>query len=361
MTELIDLYRAKISKGLLHPDPEQEKGIAALSRLAQELNTRNKKFSLKDFLPRTKQTVPRGVYLHGGVGRGKTMMMDMFYAHITSVAKRRLHFHDFMQIVHDALHARRKKDGRVEAGLIDFAASTVRETPLLCLDELMVEDVADAMILTRLFQALFDRGGICVMTSNLKPEDLYRDGLQRDRFMPFIHLLRGKLEVVDCGHGTDHRLSLLHGTKLYLTPDTDQARRTLDDLFVQLSGGHGTPARLNVKGRNIDIPRAFGEVAFFTFDDLCATPRGAADYLELTRHYRVILLAGVPPLHDGLRNETKRFIILIDTLYDKGVRLILSAAVPLPMLYEGEEYAFAFARTTSRLTEMQARCEGEEI
>jgi cell division protein ZapE len=257
--------------------------------------------------------------------------------------------------VHDFLHLRRnarkleQKDERIDSDLLLCADHIASDAWLLCFDEFHVKDVADAMILGRLFTALFDRGVVVVMTSNTAPDDLYADGLQRDRFLPFIALLKERLTVYSFDGDKDYRLGRLQGKKTYFWPSDDDARSELNRLFLsQADNDTGEPRVINLKGRTLKVPRQARGVAYFTFADLCAEQRSAVDYLELTKRYHAFVVEGIPVM-------ALRFITLIDTLYDAGARLIASAAAPPEKLYHGETHAAAFQRTISRLNEMQAQ------
>lgn len=304
---------------------------------------------------RRRRAPAKGLYIHGHVGGGKTMLMDVFFAVATSKAKRRIHFNEFMGEVQDRLHIARGQSGDDPVAAV--AAAISGETRLLCLDEVAVTDIADAMILSRLFSALFADGLVLVATSNSAPEELYRNGLNRALFLPFIDQLRRHCEIMTLGGDTDYRLAKLAGTPVYLTPADAAARAALDRIWRSLTGtDNGVPAVLRTRGREIRIPEASDGVARFGFDDLCHAPLAAHDYLQIARAYHTVLVDGIPAIAAGERDVARRLILLIDTLYDHRVNLVASAAAEPDGLYpDGSgELAFAFRRTVSRLMEMRS-------
>lgn len=343
------LLHDKIEQSGLTLDPAQERASAALQRLADNLTA-----SPKGILQRSKKATIPGVYLHGGVGRGKSMLMDMFYESLPeSVKARRVHFHAFMIETHDWLHARR--GDKVDTLLPDYAKHVAGQARVLCFDEFYVTDVADAMILGRLFTALFDRGVAVVMTSNWKPERLYEGGLQRDRFLPFIALLKDRMEVIHLDSGTDYRMRAGQGREVYFWPLGRAAEEKADNLFAGLTDcADAVAERIAVKGREIDVRQAAGGVARFSFAQLCEQPRGAEDYLAIAARYHTVFLERVPKLGYDRRNEAKRLMTLIDVLYDNRIRLAVTADAPPEKLYFGDDHAFEFQRTVSRLVEMQS-------
>jgi cell division protein ZapE len=311
---------------------------------------------------------PRGLYIWGDVGRGKTMLMDRFFARADIAPKRRVHFNSFMVETHARLHEWRQLDAQQrmrrpefvrEAGddpIPPVARAIAQEARLLCFDEFQVLDVADAMILGRLFEQLLALGVVIVATSNTAPEHLYEGGLNRQLFLPFIALIEQKLDIVDVGRGPDYRLGRIAGTDLYATPLGSAADAALDRAWSHLAdGGNAAPAKLTVLGRTLAVPCATGHAARFTFDQLCGRPLAAADYLAVARRYDYVVIDGIPLLGPLRRDQARRFIVLVDTLYDEGVKLICSAAAAPESLYTGEEDAGAFRRTASRLLEMQSR------
>ena len=295
------------------------------------------------------------------VGRGKTMLMDMFFDAAPTPRKRRAHFHAFMADVHARLHQWRQalKRGEVtgEDPIAPVAAELAREASLLCFDEFSVRDIADAMILARLFTALFAAGVVVAATSNVAPDDLYKDGLNRALFLPFIALIKEKLDIVELDARTDYRLEKLTRAPVYYSPLGAKADAALDAAFLTLTGhDRGEPVEIELLGRHLDVPQAIDGVARFDFDALCRRPLGAADYLKIAQRFHTVIIDRIPALAASERNEAKRFIILIDALYDMRVKLIASAAGEPETLYsaaEGAE-AFEFARTASRLYEMRS-------
>ena len=304
----------------------------------------------------------KGLYVFGDVGRGKSMLMDMFYRQCSVSKKRRVHFHAFMGEAHDRIGAHRDA---VKAGTASgddpippVAKAIAAEARLLCFDEFSVTDIADAMILSRLFKALFEAGIVLVATSNVAPGDLYRDGLNRGLFLPFVETLKGQCEIVELAGAEDYRLAAIGRDNLYVTPLGNDAEATMDASWNALLDGRKAGAdSLSVKGRTIAVPRAGNGAARFGFDDLLARPLGAQDYLALARRFHTLVLDGVPVMGPAERNEAKRFINLVDALYDNGRRLVMSAEVPAEGLYRGKTgtEAFEFDRAISRLHEMRSQ------
>lgn len=328
-------------------DSAQKKVDARLSALRDAVEKNGKKRSRKG-------SPPAGLYIWGGVGRGKTMLMDGFYESISpSISKRRVHYHEFMIDVHNEIHRARQK-GVAEKALMKYAEKTAKEFSVLCFDEFHVTDIADAMILGRLFTALLDNGVICVMTSNWPPDQLYKGGLQRDRFLPFIDLLQERMEILKLDGGIDYRLQYLTDTGVYFWPLTKHAMA--DGVFSRLTGGvKAGGEELTVKGRTIRVDRAAKGVARFTFQQLCELPMGAEDYLAIADVYHTVFLEGVPKLGYDRRNEAKRLMTLVDAFYDRGTKLIVTADAPPDQLYRGHDHEFEFQRAVSRLIEMQGR------
>ncbi|WP_104665536.1 cell division protein ZapE [Ensifer adhaerens] len=314
------------------------------------------------FASRKKDHPPvKGLYIHGGVGRGKTMLMDMFFDAVPIQRKRRAHFHEFMADVHERIYKHRQKLKNGETKQADpippVASELFGEARLLCFDEFSVTDIADAMILGRLFGELFAKGCVLVATSNVAPDDLYRDGLNRGLFLPFIDLLKANAEVISLDTDTDYRLTKTDGSPVWLSPLGPEADAAMARAWAHETGNaQAAPAEVPRKGRKIPVPAASGKSARFSFADLCQQPLGAADYLAILERYSTIFVDHVPHLGPHMRNETKRFILLVDTLYDNGARLFASAAAePQDLLTQkkGTE-GFEFDRTVSRLIEMQS-------
>ena len=359
-------YQALIGMGAIRENEDQARVVRDLDRLhdalegyapAQPANGWLGKISSK-FTGNSQPEPPRGLYIHGGVGRGKSMLMDLFHQTSTVEKRRRVHFHAFMLEVHDEMHRHRKTarqddDTNVITHVADWIADS---TWLLCFDEFHVTDITDAMILGRLFEALFARGVVVVATSNWPPDRLYEKGLQRELFLPFIAMIKQRLDVIPLDHETDYRQARLAGMQTYLTPDDAAATATLDQAFDDLTRGAApTPTVLTVKGRQLPVTRQAKGVARFSFDELCGQPLGSADYLAIARTYHTVILDHVPALAPQSRNEAKRLILLIDALYEAKRRLLLSSAVPVDQLYNTGDHSFEFERSVSRLMEMQSR------
>ncbi|MCZ8185097.1 MAG: cell division protein ZapE [Beijerinckiaceae bacterium] len=358
-------YAAMVQEGRLEPDPAQARIVRRLDALAAELEAHRlarKTSALGWLFSRKAPADPiRGLYLWGSVGRGKTMLVDLFHEHLQVKRKRRAHFHAFMADVHQRIHAWRQqaKQGLVKGDdpIQPVAEALAEEAWVLCFDEFAVTDIADAMILGRLFQALFARGVVILATSNVEPQRLYHNGLNRALFLPFIGLIEQRMDVIRLDARTDYRLERLQGRPVYYSPNGDAARAALDGLFAELSGGAAPkPRPLDVGGRQLTLPQAAGGIARASFDELCNRPLGSLDYLAIARTFHTLVLDDIPALTFDRRNETKRFITLIDILYEHHVKLVCSAERPVEQLYvadRGHE-AFEFDRTISRLMEMRS-------
>ena len=361
-------YDALVRGGAIEPDPAQVDLVARLDALIADLARREpaRGGALAWLLrPKAPEPPPRGLYVWGLVGRGKTMLMDLFHE-AAPPPKRRVHFHAFMADAHERIHRHRQAVKRGEAKKLGWgddpiphvAADLAREARLLCFDEFAVTDIADAMILGRLFTALFADGVTVVATSNVEPDRLYEGGLNRALFLPFIGFLQERVEVVRLDSRTDFRLEKLGGSPVYHVPADARAHAALGEAFAKLAGtARGRPMTIAVHGHDVAIPEAAGGVARFTFADLCATPLGASDYLALARRFHTVVLEDIPAMTEARRNEAKRFITLIDTLYDGRVKLLASAAAEPPGLYSAQtgREAFEFERTVSRLIEMRSQ------
>ncbi len=356
-------YLALADSREIEADPAQSALIGHFERLEQELLQRrlsHKSSALGWLFGKRAEVRPiKGLYIYGEVGRGKTLMMDLFFQSSAVALKRRVHFHEFMAEVHERIHSyRQEQSNDGERDPIQRAADAVAEQArLLCFDEFHVTDITDAMIVGRLFTKLFELGVVVVATSNLAPGELYKDGLNRGLFVPFIALLERHCEVVRLDARSDFRLEKLSGVPVWYVPDDDKAQAALDAAWRRLSGGRGWPLDLKVKGHVVHVPQAAMGVARFSFSDLCGAPLGAGDYLRIAHEFHSIVLAHIPVMDHDRRNEAKRFIILIDTLYDHAVKLIASAQAEPDELYRADTgfEASEFKRTVSRLIEMRSQ------
>ncbi len=347
---LMTRYRKALADGALKPDPAQQAAAEKLGALARHLaKYRPGRFS---FLGRGKP--PRGLYIWGDVGRGKSMLMDLFFADAAAQPKRRVHFNAFMADVHARLHAERARP-EVSDPIPAVARALAADARLLCFDEFQVTDVADAMILGRLFEQLLEAGTVIVATSNVAPENLYEGGLNRQLFLPFIALIQTRMDVLKLSGPVDYRLHRLSGHPVYLVPLSRETGAAMDAAWRRLTdSADGKPMRLTVFGRSLLVPEAARGVARFSFSDLCEKPLAAADYLEIARQFHTVLVDRIPVLDPTYRDTARRFILLIDTLYDQGVKLICSAEAAPDQLYPSGDGAEAFRRTASRLAEMQS-------
>ena len=357
-------YRALIEQGEITFDPVQELAAEKFASLAHALksyvpNSGAKGWRARFGLSGTRNdpSPPQGLYLYGGVGRGKSMLMNLFFETVPIKAKERIHFHAFLRDIHAEVHRRRQlpmyeDDGDPIPGMADGIADN---TTLLCLDELEVRDIADAMIVGRLFEKLFERGVVVVATSNRHPDELYKHGLQRERFVPFIALIKEKLDLLELEAERDYRLDRLVGAAVYHTPIGPDADAALDAAWARLTdNAPHTPDHVTVQGRRITVPAAAHQVARFTFDDLCGQPLGPSDYMAIASQYSTLIVQGVPAMSEDTKDKARRFVTLIDALYEHRTALICSADAPPDQLYSGQEGGFEFQRTVSRLIEMQA-------
>ncbi|WP_126974959.1 cell division protein ZapE [Frigidibacter oleivorans] len=349
---LAEIYEQRVRDGTLRPDPAQRAALPLLQTVREALEAPPPKRGLFGLFAGKSPAAVRGLYLWGGVGRGKSMLMDLFMEQVDIPAKRRVHFHAFMQEIQAKLHEVRKTG--VQDAIRPVAQAVSEQARLLCFDEMQITDIADAMIVGRLFQYLFELGVTVVTTSNRVPEDLYKNGLNRPLFLPFIALIRGNMTVHELASDTDYRQHRLAGTQVYFCPADARAAGALDAIWQELAGtGPAAPLVLTVKGREVTLPAARNGVARASFWDLCARPLGPADYLAVADAVRVLILEGIPLLSASNFNEAKRFVTLIDALYEAKVRLICSAAEIPERLYVEGEGSFEFERTASRLREMQ--------
>lgn len=352
-TSLRELVAAESTRLGRVPDPAQRTAIAKLDALRTQLLSAAKPRGLRALFSLSKKIAPppRGLYLWGGVGRGKTWLMDLFYSSLPFRAKRRRHFHRFMHDVHAELKTLEGREAPIEL----IAERLAGEVRVLCFDELFVTDIGDAMILGTLFESLFRRGVALVVTSNVPPSGLYREGLQRARFLPAIALLEKHTEVLNVDGGIDYRLRQLGSTGLYLRSGASDTQQKLAALFQDLGGHDATGnTQIEIAGRMINV-RCLGDtVVWFDFSALCDGPRSQDDYIELAREFPAVIVSDVPILDQTLENPARRFIAVVDEFYDRGVKLIVSAAAEPGALYRGQRLKEAFLRTESRLMEMQS-------
>ncbi len=344
-------YAADLKREDFVADTSQAAAVDALQQVYDALQANPPKRRFGSLSKLTWPQVP-GLYLWGGVGRGKTYLMDVFYESLPFTRKRRTHFHRFMLDV----HARRNRYPDEQDPLLHVADEIAESTRVLCFDEFFVSDIADAMILGRLFEALFKRGLTLVATSNVAPDDLYRDGLQREQFLPAIARLKQNVTVLNVDGGHDYRLRTLHAATLYVSPCDARGIAALAEAFDRLVP-HNRCERVELKLNDRVLPaRCLGEGgAWFEFAPLCDSPRAAADYIELARTHHTVVVSGIPQLTTDHENAARRFITMVDEFYDRGVKLLLGAAVPMEQLYAGEKLCFEFQRTQSRLIEMQSQ------
>ncbi|MDR3375298.1 MAG: cell division protein ZapE [Ancalomicrobiaceae bacterium] len=366
MHSVQDGYDHLVGRGEIEPDASQLRLVARLDALAERLGeaplaTKHSALGWLFGRAKSKPTFVRGLYIHGAVGRGKSMLMDLFFDRVALKAKRRVHFHDFMADAQERIHRARQEilAGRLADGdpIAPVAADLAGEAKLLCFDEFAVTDIADAMILGRLFARLFELGTVVVATSNVAPNDLYRDGLNRALFLPFIDLLKANVEVFELAARTDYRSERDDLGEVFFSSPGPTADRRMEMLWQRLAAGPGEPAAIPYHGRFIHIPRATQRAARFDFADICGVALAAGDYLQIAARYRIVFIEHIPVMGFERRNEAKRFINLVDTLYDHHAVLIASADAEPDKLYWGETGAesFEFQRTASRLKEMRSR------
>jgi cell division protein ZapE len=360
MTGLLARYEALIASGELRPDPEQAAAAERLERLQRELERAQPGGGLfGKLLGKKRENRPRGIYMWGGVGRGKSMLMDLFHDSLKIAQKRRVHFHAFMLEVHARLREERKKE--LGDPIPPVAAALARELRCLAFDEMVVNNSADAMIMSRLFtQLIVELGVTVVTTSNRAPTELYKDGLNREHFLPFIDLIQRELDVLTLNGPVDYRLQRLGGMATWHTPLGPEATAQVREAFFRLTdyapedAAHVPSAELDVGGRTLHVPKALKGVAVFSFKRLCGEARGAPDYLAVARAYHTVILVGIPRMGPDNRNEAARFVTLIDALYEHKVKLLVAADASPEELYQAGDGRFEFERTVSRLNEMQS-------
>lgn len=362
-------YRARVASGALAPDQAQEFAAERLQDLWRRLQGYDPKpaqapqagflarlFGARKPVEDAPPGMPQGLYLVGEVGRGKSMLMDLFFGCAEVPRKQRLHFHQFMQQAHRRIHAWKKEHGDTEDPIPPLADSISTEAALLCFDEFQVHDIADAMILGRLFEALFQRGVVVVATSNTEPDDLFRGKPGRDAFLPFIGLIKKRVDVLRLDAARDYRRERIRGLPTWHAPVDGRAERALDSAFRELTGeDHGKPMQLAVLGRWVEVPQAARGVARFDFDQICGRPLGPADYLAIATQMHTVVIDGIPRLGPENFDKARRFITLVDALYEHRCKMVASAEATPDLLYERGENAAMFERTASRLMEMQSQ------
>jgi cell division protein ZapE len=331
-------------------DPAQVEVATALDELWHDLQ-RQRRPTVIDRIRRNRREHVKGLYIWGGVGRGKTWLMDLFYEHLPVQRKQRIHFHRFMQRVHNNL----KSQGQVRDPLPRIAREWAKDCSVLCLDEFFVSDIADAMLLGGLLESLFDQGVTLVTTSNIPPDELYKNGLQRAKFLPAIALIKRKNRVIDLSGDTDYRLRILEQSEIFHYPLDEQAEQVMTRSFNRMAAECELNHNLDINGRNFHARRRGDGIIWFDFQELCEKPRGGIDYIEIARAFNTVVLSNMPQLGEQDSNAARRFITMVDEFYDRNVKLLISAEVKIRELYLGELLAFEFQRTVSRLTEMQSR------
>jgi cell division protein ZapE len=348
---VLEYYRQSLAKRGFVADEAQYAAVLRLQRLYEEWSAYKERRSSALRRLVVRPPLPRGVYLWGGVGRGKSFLMDSFYLTVPLVRKRRVHFHHFMRDVHRELETLRG----VEDPLATVARRISRRYRLICFDEFHVNDIADAMILGRLLERTMALGTVYCMTSNYAPDELYKNGLKREDFIPTIRLIQERLDIVRVDSGVDYRLRTMEQLEVYIMPLGSAADARLTEVFRQVADVEEEQHELDVEGRVIPYVKRAGGVVWFEFDALCRGPRSQLDYLDLARRFHTVIVAHVPRMSAAMANEARRFTLLVDVFYDNGVKLILSAEVPADQLYTEGTLAHEFARTESRLVEMRSR------
>lgn len=359
-------YQALVDSGVIESDAAQRQLVNRLDTILDEERSRHlsRKSSSLGWMFGRKRGAPvaRGLYIHGAVGRGKSMLMDIFFALVPGESKRRAHFNAFMADAHERIHRQRRAFGQGKSREADpippVGRDLAREARLLCFDEFAVNDIADAMVLGRLFSILFEEGVRVIATSNVVPDDLYRDGLNRQLFLPFVDMLKHRLDVFELDARTDFRLEKVAGGRAYLSPLTEKHAQAMESIWEGVTSGlEHAPMAIRLKGRDLPVRRWFDRAAWFTFAELCLEPRSAEDYLAIAERFDTVFVEAVPMMDLAMRNAAKRFILLVDTLYDNGIRTVISAEANPHALYQASTGAeiFEFRRTASRLIEMQSR------
>jgi cell division protein ZapE len=342
-------YQKLVRSGAFEPDSDQLRAVQALDQLWHRLQEPHS----ASFISRLRGKKPpyvKGLYIWGTVGRGKTWLMDLFYEQLPLEKKQRIHFHRFMRRVHDSL----KDNSHERDPLVRIAEVWARNCEVLCLDEFFVSDIADAMLLAGLFEALFSRGVTVVTTSNIKPDDLYRNGLQRARFLPAIELIKAHTNVIELGGTTDFRLRILEQSAIYYHPLDERAEELLAESYSRMNAECILAQELDINGRIFKARLRGDGIIWFDFHELCDKPRGSNDYIEIARSFNTVLISGTPQMHEEHANAARRFITMVDEFYDRNVKLLISAEKPIDELYTGKKLAFEYQRTRSRLTEMQS-------
>ncbi|MFT5140597.1 MAG: cell division protein ZapE [Lysobacterales bacterium] len=345
----LSIYQSRVSSGDFKPDPAQQQAIGLLDNLWQDLVS-PPKTSFWNIFKRQKSKQLRGVYLWGGVGRGKTWLMDLFFDSIPFEQKQRIHFHRFMARVHEGLREHHASSDPLKVIARDWG----NRVQVLCFDEFFVSDIADAMLLAILLEALLEHGVILVATSNLHPDDLYKDGLQRARFLPAIELIKAHTHIFQVDGEIDYRLRILEKSAIYHFPTGESSESALQTSFDDMAAGCEMNSALKINQRMFDAKCRGDGIIWFSFEELCEKPRSTNDYIEISRSFNTVLLSALPLLNETSSDATRRFINLVDEFYDRNVKLLISAAAPIEEIYSGTRLAFEFQRTISRINEMQS-------